>query len=660
MKISQNMDKKIFLIIVIASMLFGNIVFSQQKVLPGNVQELYFWSKVRANGDGYYWENQLQTTASIPIKKLKGDAFNFNPSIQFNNGKDSLIVSLGTTSQRNHTVFMVYKVKDSLKEQLLWTISDTKKTVAVATNKRLADLKRYSYQSYNETVKPQKANIHFFQQSITDSVAKPSVLRIGMQSKFDKLPAAELDGNISEILIYNRVLSRVETQKVASYLAIKYGISLSQFDIKNYLDSQGKIIWDDEKHKGFQSSIIGVGRDDTSGLLQLKSSNMVDEGLLTLELKSKNNVIPDNYFAFCSDNGKSLLVKKQRQGEPIGFDRTWQLDFTRINDISLNWTFDPKYIKGTFPENTYFWLLVDYSGKETFDKENSEYIKLGSTSSKEKLVLNNFDWDKTKGSSAKFTLKIAPQMFSRAWITQADCGVANSGQLNYSIEGGEAPFTITVKKQQTGAVVKQFTQDVDSSTSVNLSSGNYDYIVKDAKGNLYYETVFVADKQGTFPKLNSNYQLTNGNAITLDASAGLSEGNYQYEWYYEGNFIDNNPKILVDQAGKYELRLVSDQQCKTVTSIAVTSDGIESQEQSVMILYPNPTLDGHFTIAMRYAKKTDATISVYTPTGSLIGQKKFLQIDNYIFDETIKSSSGMYLVTIQSDYGIKVFKVLVR
>jgi hypothetical protein len=654
------MDKKIFLVVIVASILIGNTAFSQQKVLPGNVKELYFWGKVRASNDGYYWENLMQTKADIPINKLKGDAFNFNPSVQFNSSQDSLIVPLGTTSKRKQTVFIVYKVKDSLKEQLLWTINDTKKTIGVATNKRLADLKRYSYQSYNEKVKPQKANIHFFQQNITDSVAKPSVLIIGLQSKFDKLPVAELDGNISEILIYNSVLSGFETQKIGSYLAIKYGISLSQFDIKNYLNSQGKTIWDNDKHKGFQANITGVGRDDASGLLQLKSSNMVGEGLLTMELKSKNNAIPDNYFAFWSDNGKSLLVKKQTQGEPIGLDRTWQLNYTSIDEVFLDWAFDPKHIKGQFPENTYFWLLIDHSGKETFDKENSEYVKLGSTSSKEKLLLNNFNWDKQKGGSTKFTLKIAPQMFSRVWITQADCGVANSGQMNYSIEGGQAPFTITVKKQSTDGIIKQWIQDAKSSTCVHLSSGNYDYIVKDAKGNLYTETVFVADKQGIFPKLNSNYQLTNGNSITLDASAGLAAGNYQYEWYYEGNFIDNNPKILIDQAGKYELRLVSDQQCKTVTSITVTSDGIENGTQNVMILYPNPTVDGHFTIAMQFAKKTNATISVYAPNGSLIHQKKFLQIEKYIYDDTIKSSSGMYLVTVQSDYGTKAFKVLVR
>ncbi|TEB41444.1 T9SS C-terminal target domain-containing protein, partial [Flavobacterium circumlabens] len=165
-------------------------------------------------------------------------------------------------------------------------------------------------------IKPHKANIHFFQQNVTDSVAKLSSLTIGQKTKFEKLPPEEFKGNISEILVYNRVLSGKETQKVASYLGIKYGISLSQYDFKNYLNSQGETIWDIDQHKGFDSSITGIGRDDTSGLLQPKSSNMIDEGLLTMELKSKSNIIPNNYFVFWSDNGKNLLVKKQEQGEP--------------------------------------------------------------------------------------------------------------------------------------------------------------------------------------------------------------------------------------------------------------------------------------------------------------------------------------------------------
>ncbi|MFH6991106.1 T9SS type A sorting domain-containing protein [Flavobacterium sp. FlaQc-48] len=655
------MNKKIFLLVNLITVCTVSLTFSQEKILPGAVSEPYFWLKSKNTGENYYWESLINNKeARVSAKKHSGVLFNYNPSIIFDTTQDSLIVPLGVNSKRRQTFFMVYKVKDSLKEQFLWTINDPQKVISAATNKRLVDLKKYSYQSYQEKIKPHKANIHFFQQNITDSIAKLSSLTIGQKSKSEKLPPEEFKGSISEILVYNRVLNGLETQKAASYLAIKYGISLSQFENKNYVNSKGETIWDAEKHKGFSSSITAVGRDDASGLLQVKSNSMVDEGLLTFEVKSKSNNIPNNYFAFWSDNGKNLLVKKQEQGEPIGVSREWNLDFKNPSDLSLDWSFNPAFVKGTLPKDTYYWLLVDYSGKGTYDENDSEYIRLESTSSTEKLVLKDFDWNKHNSGSAKFTLKVAPQMFSRVWITESVCGVAGSGQLNYTIEGGEAPFTVTVKKEGSEAIVKQWNQASKSQTGVQLSSGTYDYIVKDIKGNLYSETVFVADKEGTFANLKSDYLLTNGNALLLDAGKDLPTGNYQYEWFYEGNFIDDNPKILIDQAGTYELRLINDQECKTSKKIAVTTDGKEITDYSVLILYPNPTPDGKFALAMQFPKKTDALISIYSLSGSLLKEKKYSQIETYLHEDIIKGSSGMYLVKVNSDFGTKVFKVIVK
>lgn len=654
------MCRRIFLVLVFIALSTSNLIFSQQKIKPGAVQDPTFWLTSRNSGEAYYWENRTDNEGKITAKKQTGTAFNFNPSIIFDATQDSLILPLGTDKKRKQTLFLVYKVKDSLKEQFLWTINDPKKIVALATNKRLVDLKKYSYQSYKEKIKPHKANIHFFQQNITDTIARSSSLTIGQRFKLEKLPPEDFKGNIGEILVYNRVLSGLETQKVASYLGVKYGISLSQFESKNYLNSSGDIIWDIDKHKGFENSITAVGRDDASGLLQLKSSNMIEEGLLTIALKSKSNKIPNNYFSFWSDNSKNLIVKKQEQGAPIGIAREWQLDFVNPSDLSLDWNFNTSFIKGTLPKNTFYWLLVDYSGKGTYQEKDSEYIRLGSTETQQKLVLNDFDWDKQKTGKTNFTIKIAPEMFSSVWITEATCGVTGSGELNYTIQGGEAPFVVTVKKEGSDTVVKQWNQAAKSASGVQLSSGNYEYIVKDAKGNLYTETVFVADKEGTFPDLKSQYQLTNGNTITLDASQGLKPGNYEYKWYYEGNFIDDNPKILIDQAGIYELRLSSDNLCKTSTKIAVSTDGKENLDSNVLILYPNPTIDGHFTIAMQFVQKTDATVAIHSLNGKLIQEKEFKQIENYLYDGVINASSGMYLVTVKSDFGTKTFKVIVK
>lgn len=654
------MNRKVFSASIFISLLTGNLIFSQQKVLPGAVADPYFWIKSTNTGANYYWENLTGREAKISAKPHRGAVFNYNPAIVFDAAHDSLILPLGTESKRRQTLFMVYKVKDSLKEQFLWTLSDPKKTLSTATNKRLADLKKYSYQSYREKNTPQKANIHFFQQNITDSVAKPSALTIGLKPKFINLPPEEFQGNISEILVYNRVLSGIETQKVASYLGIKYGISLVQFDTKNYLNSLGETIWDMDKHKGFTASITAMGRDDASGLLQTKSSNMLDEGLVTMELKSKSNTIPNKYFVFWSDNGKNLLVKKQEQGEPLGIARQWQLDFVNPTDISLNWEFNPSFIKGDLPNDTYYWLEVDYSGKGSYQENNSQYIRLGKTSDREKLVLNDFDWNRQKSGKIHFTLKVAPAMFSKVWITEATCGVTGSGELRYTIEGGEAPFTITVKKEGSDTVLKKWSQTSKSSTGLKLSSGTYQYMVRDKKGNLYTQTVFVADKEGTSPNLKSDYLLTDAKALILDASSGLAEGNYEYQWYYEGDFMDNNPKIWVDRPGNYELRLLNGQGCHTTTKITVASDGKETSPSNAVILYPNPTTDGHFTVAMQFAEKTDATLTIYSPTGALVKQKQFSRIATAIYEETITGSSGMYLVQVASDFGTKTFKVIVK
>lgn len=387
---------------------------------------------------------------------------------------------------------------------------------------------------------------------------------------------------------------------------------------------------------------------------------MLEEGLLTIELESKSNTIPNNYFAFWSDNGKSLLAKKQGQGEPIGISREWQLDFANPTDLSLAWTFNPAFVPGTLPVDTYYWLLVDYAGKGSYDVNHSEYVRLASTSGKEKLSLPDFDWNKELTGTIKFTVKVAPEMFSTVVITDARCDVKGSGQLTYAIEGGEAPFTVTVKEQGSNRVVKEWKQATRNATGVLLSSGTYDYVVKDARGTEYSETLFVQDKDGTPSALQSDYTLKDGKALILNASKDLPEGDYQYQWFYEDNFIDDTPEVRIGKAGDYELRLTNAKGCKTSKKIVVTTDGREIEDVGIVFLYPNPTPDGRFAVAMQFPKRTDATIGIYTQTGLLLKETKHNQIQVYAHEDSIDRGPGEYLVKVNSDYGIKTFKVILK
>ncbi len=85
-------------------------------------------------------------------------------------------------------------------------------------------------------------------------------------------------GRIPETLIFTRQLNDGEMQKVNSYLAIKYGITLSQTMAQNYLASDSSVLWNATTNAAYKSDIVVIGRDDASGLNQ-KQSKSVNTGI---------------------------------------------------------------------------------------------------------------------------------------------------------------------------------------------------------------------------------------------------------------------------------------------------------------------------------------------------------------------------------------------
>ena len=105
--------------------------------------------------------------------------------------------------------------------------------------------------------------------------------------------ACSLTGRSAEVAIYNRQLDLAEREKVASYLAIKYGITLPH----NYVDPAGTVIWDQAINSGYGFNITGIGRDDCNGLHQKQSKAVnVTEALVTLGnytgIATTNEVMP--------------------------------------------------------------------------------------------------------------------------------------------------------------------------------------------------------------------------------------------------------------------------------------------------------------------------------------------------------------------------------
>ena len=70
----------------------------------------------------------------------------------------------------------------------------------------------------------------------------------------------------------------MEMQQVASYLSIKYGVSLSQTEYKNYYNSRGEKIWNYTEHKEFNQNITAVGKDKEGEISQMANRNSNEIG----------------------------------------------------------------------------------------------------------------------------------------------------------------------------------------------------------------------------------------------------------------------------------------------------------------------------------------------------------------------------------------------
>ena len=92
-----------------------------------------------------------------------------------------------------------------------------------------------------------------------------------------------LNGYFSEMIIYDANLSIGNRRRIESYLAIKYGITLNQTTLTDYLRSDGSVIYPAASTASYGTyvfDIAGIGQDDDSGLDQDDSRSQNTNAML--------------------------------------------------------------------------------------------------------------------------------------------------------------------------------------------------------------------------------------------------------------------------------------------------------------------------------------------------------------------------------------------
>ncbi len=170
---------------------------------------------------------------------------------------------------------------------------------------------------------------------------------IGRQSKSLSSLERKFDGNIAELIVYDEKAAAFDVlgkQKIESYLAIKYGISLDQSTATDYIASDGSTkMWDatGTGASGFNKAIFGIGADVGSVLDQRVSKSSNTGAIVTMALDnnfvaantdaSRTTTLADNNFVMLAHNGADLLEVTTGLNAANFFKRTnraWQVQST--------------------------------------------------------------------------------------------------------------------------------------------------------------------------------------------------------------------------------------------------------------------------------------------------------------------------------------------
>lgn len=195
-------------------------------------------------------------------------------------------------------------------------------------------------------------------------------------------------GHIAENIVYDQPILGADLQKVNTYLAVKYGITLDNdiSDINNnydYLSSASTMIWNGIANATYHHNIFGIGRDDLSGLTQLKSKSINKGSNLIIEIASIQN---DGSFMMVGDNNG--IAKLATLYTPNSFvstlpfyhlGRIWKVQETgtigtvTLSLTGLNVTYLLVHYSSDFTSGTPLEIPV-VDGAVTIDLEDNQYF----------------------------------------------------------------------------------------------------------------------------------------------------------------------------------------------------------------------------------------------------------------------------------------------
>lgn len=446
---------------------------------------------------------------------------------------------------------------------------------------------------------------------------------------------AKSESELYEVIICNSCLESELKYKVETYLALKYGITLSQKN--NYYASDQRKVWDEKLDTKFNNHIIGLAKDSYFNLEQKASYSNTDPLLVVrTTMDSLNSELKDFTYMLIGDNSGGKVF----DANSGVYKRRWLVQNKGDHDVIFDVNLDIE------PQGDLEYLL--FSSEETYLNEQTDSLQLNFKGLK---IESNQHYYLTLLEKVKFNFK----------INQEDDGFNTKNVLGVN-RAGTAPFTITAINNQT-LQEYTFVSEIARFDLQDLPKATYSFTVRDAVDQIAEIKSFQLEEVRSLVNLDTLWLLERGKTLDINPFVATKDlvRKLDFNWYEGEKLLSKAPNLFVNRPGDFVLK-VSNKKGKslimpfTVNSISEDVDISDSGWK----VSPNPVDRGQeFMVTYSFDNDKKVDFYIYTLEGKLILRDQLGTVRNERFTYTLEGASTYLLVAVINDKA-SMLKLLVK
>ena len=364
----------------------------------------------------------------------------------------------------------------------------------------------------------------------------------------------------------------------------------------DYLSSSDVVLWNYEENKDYSNGIAGIGQDSIFGLSQKQGCSSEEEDLLTIAVGNISVMNKDNSYLLAENN---FLVWGHNNESLTNKGASCDLPLERKWLIQTNYT-----NKNTFPTMVKFRLPEQYRDSAWLCYLAIDRSGTGDFTSKsveyivhDSIDINGYAYFSNVIWDKDGSGKDAFSFLYNTLVVESTPSCPNfpNGTLKVNLCSGKIPFNYILENDSTH---QQF-----------YYSGNKDYLFE-----------------------------------------GLAAGLYNLTLRYDNNSIVYG-KVKITNFSEAESYLIN---CDSLSKTDIVSKDITDKFYK---LYPNPT-KGQYIVEANLPEVSNISIKIYSIQGSLLEEWKSEGKQHYFYEGYV-DVQGNYLIEIETDFGVKGFKLVV-